>query len=60
VSTEANGAPHALTWNIGVTSRLTVFSLSATESGSASAMAWRKIERCEYRTPFGMPVVPEV
>ena len=55
-----NGIPQALTWNIGTNMR--ILSLSV---GPVSVAAWpdsacRNVERCEYTTPFGSPVVPLV
>ena len=54
------GIPQALTWNIGTKVRI----LSASV-GPVSVAAWpdracRKVERCEYTTPFGSPVMPLV
>jgi hypothetical protein len=56
----AYGIPHAFTWNIGTTSS----ALSAADRPSPStehtANECSTVERCEYSTPLGFPVVPDV
>src|SRR6476469_5122512 len=52
--------PQLLAWNRGTTGSI----VSAADAPSASfelaINACRTLERCEYRTPLGSPVVPEV
>ena len=40
--------------------RMRSFSVMPIEDADCSAMVCRKVERCEYTTPFGLPVVPLV
>ena len=54
------GRPHALTWNIGTTGSNTSVRATFNESGSATTSVCKIVERCEYTTPFGRPVVPLV
>ncbi|MDT4846153.1 hypothetical protein FQZ97_801680 [compost metagenome] len=54
------GRPHALTWNIGTTGRITSRAEQPSASGSADAYECSTVERCEYSAPLGLPVVPEV
>src|SRR5512139_1914283 len=54
------GRPHALTWNIGTTGRMTSRAEQPSESGSALPNACSSVERWLYTAPFGLPVVPEV
>ena len=54
------GMPQAIAWNIGTTGITESASRMPIESGSAAPRVWRTIERCEYSTPFGRPVVPLV
>ncbi len=54
------GSPHALAWNMGTTTRIRSSEDSASASAMPVAMAWSAIERWEYRTPLGLPVVPLV
>ncbi len=60
VSAAVYGRPQAFTWNIG-TIAMTV-SRSPTSSASLGALArlCSSVERCEYSTPLGLPVVPLV
>ena len=60
VFVEMYGRPQALTWNIGTTGMTESRSLIARPSDWFAPSAWRTVERCEYRTPFGLPVVPLV
>jgi hypothetical protein len=57
---EAYGIPQALTWNIGTTGSTESCSLIPRPSAVARAIECREMLRCEYRAPFGLPVVPEV
>ncbi len=54
------GSPQAIAWNIGTTGITESASRTSIESGRAAPSVWRTIDRCEYRTPFGRPVVPLV
>ncbi len=56
----ANGRPHALTWNIGTTGSTVSASRIAKLSAIARPMACSTSDRWEYRTPLGLPVVPDV
>jgi hypothetical protein len=56
----AYGRPHALTWNIGTTGRITSLAEQLSASGKAIAKVCRIVERWLYSTPFGLPVVPDV
>jgi hypothetical protein len=56
----AYGRPHALTWNIGTTGMTESSALSPSPSAWLAPIECRTVERCEYRTPFGRPVVPLV
>ena len=57
---EMNGVPQPLTWKSGTIGRRRSRSVIARASASPAASAWRNVERCEYSTPFGSPVVAEV
>src|SRR5437763_14933602 len=52
--------PQPLAWNMGEASS----TVSCCENAHESAMAWDMLcstcERCEYNTPLGFPVVPDV
>ncbi|MCY1309627.1 hypothetical protein D9M70_597380 [compost metagenome] len=52
--------PQALTWNIGTTISATSLPDREKPPGVQVISACRTAERCEYSTPFGLPVVPEV
>ncbi|MNO09403.1 hypothetical protein D3C81_2325580 [compost metagenome] len=52
--------PQALTWNIGTTGRITSLAEQPSASGMADAYECSTVERCEYRAPLGLPVVPDV
>ena len=54
------GNPHALTWNIGTTGKITSRADRFSVSGSAEVSVCSIVERCAYSTPFGLPVVPDV
>ena len=60
VFVEMYGRPQALTWNIGTTGMTESRSLIPRPSDWLAPSACRTVERCEYRTPFGLPVVPLV
>ena len=55
-----NATPQALAWNIGTTGRITSRCDRPITSGCRVIRVWRTLERCEYITPLGSPVVPEV
>ncbi len=59
-ATAAWARPQALAWNIGTTGRITSDSRAPSESAVIAPMVWRNVDRCEYTTPFGLPVVPLV
>ncbi len=59
-SAAANGSPQALTWNIGTTTSTRSRRERPRLSAISEAVACRQIERCEYSTPLGLPVVPLV
>ena len=52
--------PQALAWNMGTTGRITSEVLPPTTEDCSAMKVCRKLERCEYSTPLGLPVVPEV
>ena len=52
--------PHALAWNMGTIGRIRSAELAPIDSAMPAPMACSTVERCEYRTPFGLPVVPLV
>ena len=56
----AQGWPHAFAWNIGTTGRTVSRSVSPMHAAWFTPMACSTIERCEYSTPLGSPVVPLV
>src|SRR6478609_1819597 len=56
----AYGIPHALAWNIGTIISMRSRSERFSEFGVVAANECRNSERCEYATPFGLPVVPDV
>src|SRR6266513_2936025 len=56
----AYGMPHALAWNIGTIIRMRSRSEKPSAFGVITASECRNAERCEYATPFGLPVVPDV
>ncbi len=49
-----------MAWNIGTMIRMRSDSVMPTEEAACSAMVCSQVERCEYTTPFGLPVVPLV
>ncbi|MNG21065.1 hypothetical protein D3C76_1246520 [compost metagenome] len=52
--------PQALTWNIGTTISATSLPDRAKPPGVQDVSECNTDERCEYTTPLGLPVVPEV
>src|SRR5690349_11074336 len=56
----AYGMPHALAWNWGTITRMRSRSDRLSAAGVQTASECRYDERCEYATPFGLPVVPDV
>ena len=54
------GKPHAFAWNIGTTGRHVSRSEIPSVPACVAASEWIASARCEYRTPFGWPVVPLV
>ncbi len=58
--TAAWGSPQALAWNMGTTGRITSGSQTARLSAIIAPIECRTVERCEYTTPLGLPVVPLV
>ncbi len=56
----AYGKPHALAWNIGTMASTRSRSDSPSPFGVVATSECRNAERCEYATPFGFPVVPDV
>ena len=52
--------PQAFTWNIGTTGNTVSDSRTPSESATISAIVCKNVERCEYTTPLGLPVVPLV
>jgi len=49
-----------LAWNIGTIGRATSRSENPTTSVMSTAIECSTVERWEYTTPLGLPVVPEV
>src|SRR5437667_12213685 len=56
----AYGKLQEKTWNIGVTGMVTSRADRPMLSGIQMAIACKSVERWEYKTPLGLPVVPEV
>jgi hypothetical protein len=56
----AYGIPHPFAWNRGTTGKTRSCCVIPTLSAMQNAIEWSHCPRCEYMTPFGMPVVPEV
>src|SRR2546429_9439956 len=57
---EAYGSPQAIAWNIGTITSSRSAGPSPNVSDMHTSMECSQTERCEYATPFGLPVVPEV
>src|SRR6266403_5445440 len=56
----AYGMPQALAWNIGMITSARSRSERFSAAGVHTASECRYEDRCEYATPFGFPVVPDV
>ena len=56
----AYGAPQALAWNMGTIKSKVSAELMPKVSGASSIKVCNIVERWEYSTPLGLPVVPEV
>ena len=59
-ATAAWASPQALAWNIGTTGSTRSASRTPMPSASIAPNVCRNVERCEYTTPLGLPVVPLV
>ena len=57
---EAYGMPHAFAWNIGTIVSTRSRSESPSAVGVVATSECRYDDRCEYATPLGLPVVPDV
>ena len=55
-----NAMPQLLAWNSGTTGSIVSPALAPSESPVLAISACSTLERCEYNTPLGSPVVPEV
>src|SRR5882762_1720817 len=55
-----NAMPQLLAWNKGTTGSIVSAALAPSESPLLAISACKTLERCEYRTPLGSPVVPDV
>jgi hypothetical protein len=58
--TAAWQSPQAFAWNIGTTGITRSRSDTAAASATIAPIECSTVERCEYTTPFGWPVVPLV
>ena len=52
--------PQLLAWNMGVTGSTTSVERTAAKSARPATSECSTVERCEYTTPLGLPVVPLV
>ena len=52
--------PQLLAWNSGTTGSMTSLAEVPSASFALAMKEWMTLERCEYSTPLGSPVVPEV
>src|SRR4030081_440728 len=52
--------PQLLAWNSGTTGSIVSAALGPRETPLLGMSACSTLERCEYKTPLGLPVVPEV
>ena len=57
---EVSASPQQLAWNIGTTGSIMSREETPMASGVAAIIECSTLERCEYSTPLGLPVVPEV
>src|SRR4030081_801131 len=55
-----NAIPQLLAWNNGTTGSIVSLAFAPSESPVLAISACSTLERCEYNTPLGSPVVPEV
>ena len=55
-----NAMPQLLAWNSGTTGSIVSAAFAPSESPVLAISACSTLERCEYNTPLGSPVVPEV
>src|SRR5580700_4269373 len=55
-----NAMPQLLAWNSGTTGSMVSPAPAPSESPVLAISACMTLDRCEYSTPFGSPVVPEV
>ena len=56
----AYGRPHDIAWNCGTITSARSAWRSPIDSVMHTCIECSQIERCEYATPFGLPVVPDV
>jgi hypothetical protein len=52
--------PQLLAWNNGTTGSIVSFDVAPSASPLLAIIECSTLERCEYSTPLGSPVVPEV
>jgi hypothetical protein len=52
--------PQAFAWNIGTTGITVSVSCSPSPALVSTPIECSHVDRCEYTTPFGLPVVPLV
>src|SRR5271170_4299551 len=57
---QESARPQELAWNIGTTGRTESSAVTVRHADVLAIVECRRFERCEYRTPFGFPVVPDV
>ena len=55
-----NAMPQLLAWNSGTTGSMTSLAEVPSASLELAMKECRTLERCEYSTPLGSPVVPDV
>ena len=55
-----NAMPQLLAWNSGTTGSMVSLAEVPSASFELAISACSTLERCEYSTPLGSPVVPEV
>src|SRR5579871_1948070 len=55
-----NAMPQLLAWNSGTTGSIVSLAQAPSESPVLAISACSTLERCEYNTPLGSPVVPDV
>src|ERR1700760_3658521 len=55
-----NAMPQLLAWNSGTTGSMVSLAQAPSESPVFAIRACMTLERCEYNTPLGSPVVPDV